>query len=187
MLFSVSPYANTRLTGDGRWSTRWGAFTRLAPVYRLYNPNASLHVYTESRNERATLISLAYSDESHSPTTFSNFSNQLAGTTNVWRLYNPTPPPAGGQHYYTLNSAERDFLVSIGWVSEGFIGYMHGTAPQFDAVREVFHMYKPNAPGAGDRLYTSLAAERDALLASGQWQQHTSLGFGFGGGLAGLF
>jgi hypothetical protein len=166
---------NAAFPGDGRWGTRWGTFSSLDPFFRLYNPNNSLHVYTTATDERTDLIAAGYTDESFSPTVASIFRIQTTGTTNVWRLYNPN----GAQHYYTLNTAERDSLVAAGWNFENTTGYMYPTIPQVTAVREVFHMYKPNAPGEGDRLYTLSTAERDALLASGAWQQHTSLGFGF--------
>ena len=37
----------------------------------------------------------------------------------MYRLYIPN----SGEHFYTANAAENDFLVSVGWNDEGIGGY----------------------------------------------------------------
>ncbi|MBF0579075.1 hypothetical protein IM774_04605 [Erysipelotrichaceae bacterium RD49] len=102
------------------------------PVYRLYNPNAGDHHYTKSSSERDILVSVGWKNEgtgwySYIPT--SNYNvwdyNGAAGlgtgtiaSIDVVREYNPNAK-AAGSHNYTINRAENDFLVSVGWLDEG--------------------------------------------------------------------
>ncbi len=71
------------------------------------------------------------------------------------RLYNPN----SGEHFYTANGAEKDYLVSLGWKYEG-TGW---TAPAYSGT-PVYRLYNPNA---GDHHYTTNAAERDNLVRVG--------------------
>lgn len=76
-------------------------------------------------------------------------------TMSMARLYNPN----SGEHFYTLSTAERDMLTSVGWVFEG-VGW---TAPA-TSDRPVYRLYNPNA---GDHHYTLDASERDMLVGLG--------------------
>lgn len=71
------------------------------------------------------------------------------------RLYNPN----SGEHFYTANAGEAEYLVKIGWKKEG-IGW---TAPAKSGV-PVYRLYNPNA---GDHHYTLDEAERDMLVQKG--------------------
>lgn len=62
----------------------------------------------------------------------------------VYRLYNPN----SGEHFYTVNNAERSYLISIGWNDEG-IGWYSDDAKTIPVYRE----YNPNAV-AGSHNYT---------------------------------
>ena len=85
--------------------TSWVS-TGKQPVYRLYNPTTSEHLWTTDANEYASLRSLGWDQEGeawYSPTT----------GTGVYRLYNPVL----GTHHYTSNVTEITKLVgSEGWV-----------------------------------------------------------------------
>lgn len=80
------------------------------PMYRLYNPNDGDHVYVpyeeaaslEDAGWRVELAVLVH--ETGKP---------------VYRLYNPN----GGEHHYTMETSERDHLVSVGWNCEGIGWY----------------------------------------------------------------
>ncbi len=61
---------------------------------------------------------------------------------NVYRLYNPN----SGEHFYTFNYYEEEYLSSIGWIYEGI-----GWYTPFVSNTPVFRMYNPNA---GDHHYT---------------------------------
>ena len=99
------------------------------PVYRLYNPNAGDHHYTTRSTERDTLVSVGWKYEGVGWYSYTEAIN-ISGYTNaagaskpiaavdVVREYNPNAKAAGA-HNYTVNRAENDFLVSIGWLDEG--------------------------------------------------------------------
>lgn len=75
-------------------------------------------------------------------------------TQAIFRLYNPN----SGEHHYTAQVGESNFLVSVGWLSEGIGWY----APRKgDAV---FRLYNPNN---GDHHYTRSKDESDHLNAVG--------------------
>ena len=93
------------------------------PVYRLYNPNAGDHHYTTNAFERDTLTSVGWKYEGigwYSATPIQMDYNGVNGikTVKVLREYNPNAKAAGA-HNYTINHAENDFLVSVGWLDEG--------------------------------------------------------------------
>ena len=71
------------------------------------------------------------------------------------RLYNPN----SGEHFYTSDDAERDYLVSLGWSSEG-----EGWKAPESSNTPVYRMYNPVA---GEHHYTPNAEERDNLIAAG--------------------
>ncbi len=77
------------------------------------------------------------------------------GTCTMHRLYNPN----SGEHFYTANEDEKNYLVSLGWRFEG-IGW---TAPACSGT-PVYRLYNPNA---GDHHYTTDASERDHLVSVG--------------------
>lgn len=74
---------------------------------------------------------------------------------DMLRLYNPN----SGEHFYTADVGERDYLVNVGWIFEG-LGWM---APATSDI-PVYRLYNPNA---GDHHYTTAAPERDNLINHG--------------------
>ncbi|MBQ9549262.1 MAG: InlB B-repeat-containing protein, partial [Lachnospiraceae bacterium] len=68
------------------------------------------------------------------------------------RLYNPN----SGEHFFTGNVVEKDFLITLGWSYEGVAWY----APESSSV-PVYRLYNPNA---GDHHYTMNKGERDILI-----------------------
>lgn len=85
---------------------------------------------------------------------------QLTGMTvaapgSMFRLYNPN----SGEHFYTANAAERNYLASVGWNYEGIAW----KAPEKSNI-PVYRLYNPNA---GDHHYTTNSAERDMLVSLG--------------------
>lgn len=75
--------------------------------------------------------------------------------TPLYRIYNIR----SGEHFYTASTAERDYLVKIGWFDEG-TGWV---APSVSDA-PVYRLYNPNA---GDHHYTTSAEERDMLVKLG--------------------
>ena len=102
----------------------WTAPTKSnTPVYRLYNPNAGDHHYTKRSTERDVLVSVGWKYEgvgwySYDSNIVIPQVNKTIHTVDVVREYNPNAKAAGA-HNYTVNRAENDFLVSIGWLDEG--------------------------------------------------------------------
>jgi hypothetical protein len=71
------------------------------------------------------------------------------------RLYNPNT----GEHFYTGNEKEKDFLVTAGWTFEG-----GGFYALTKSDKPVYRLYNPIA---GDHHYTGSAKERDYLITGG--------------------
>ena len=91
-----------------------------------------------------TVVSTIANEEEHIATS----------TARMYRLYNPN----SGEHFYTADEDERDYLSVIGWRYEGtgWIAPIEGTP--------VYRLYNPNA---GDHHYTMDVAERDFLVSVG--------------------
>ena len=87
----------------------------MAPVYRLYNPNAGDHHYTMDVNERDILQSYGWKYESI------NFYSDEYQTVPLYRQYNPNA--ISGAHNYTIDQHENDYLVSVGWKPEKIAWY----------------------------------------------------------------
>ena len=162
--------------------------------FRAYNSTVNSHFFTTSDAEFQNAVANGYVDESTSQNGFAIFEFNTDGTIPLYRLYNLH----SGQHYYTTNAVERDFLVNLvpmpasgpdtrqfGWRYEGIAGAVSPT-PQTGMV-EIFRLYNVDT---GVHLFTESAAVRDAVLAieemvDGQptgrrpWQLHSSLGFSF--------
>ncbi|TPW11714.1 MAG: hypothetical protein FD129_1603, partial [bacterium] len=107
--------------GDaGGWSLPYDftvSATTPAPVttpvttrfYRAYNPNADFHFFTTSAGEFQAVVAAGYHDESTGRSGFHVDVSQETGTSPIYRLYNIQK----GYHYYTFNTAERDFLMNL--------------------------------------------------------------------------
>ena len=75
-------------------------------------------------------------------------------TRDMYRLYNPN----SGEHFYTNDANERDYLASVGWNYEGISWKAPATGDP------VYRLYNQNA---GDHHYTLNANERDYLVSVG--------------------
>lgn len=76
---------------------------------------------------------------------------------HVHRLYNPN----SGEHFYTTDATEKNYLVSLGWNYEniGWISPVKSNTP-------IYRLYNPNA---GDHHYTKDENEKNYLVSLG-WQ-----------------
>ena len=81
--------------------------------------------------------------------------DSLPDTVPMHRLYNPY----SGEHFYTGSIAERDNLVTAGWLYEG-VAWNAPTA----SGDPVYRLFNPNT---GDHHYTMSAEERDMLVSVG--------------------
>ena len=73
----------------------------------------------------------------------------------MYRLYNKN----SGEHFYTANAHEKDYLSEIGWRYEGIGWYAPKTSNT-----PVYRLYNQNA---GDHHYTRNKKERDHLISLG--------------------
>lgn len=76
-------------------------------------------------------------------------------SVDMFRLYNPN----NGEHFYTSDGNEKQYLIEAGWKDEG-IGWI---APDMSSA-PVYRLYNENA---GDHHYTMDENERDYLIREG--------------------
>lgn len=81
---------------------------------------------------------------------------QASDYNPVYRLYNVNT----GEHFYTTNEVEYEYLQANGWSDEG-IGWYGSNSGE-----PVYRLYNPNATG-GDHYYTLSRGEAEFLIAQG--------------------
>ena len=84
---------------------------------------------------------------------------QVPVSEEIHRLYNPN----SGEHFYTADDGEAEWLVGLGWQDEG-IGWI---AP-FGGDAPVYRLYNPNAEG-GEHHFTMDIGEAEWLQSLG-WE-----------------
>ncbi|PJM76313.1 InlB B-repeat-containing protein [Bifidobacterium simiarum] len=140
--------------------------SKKVPVYRVYNRNSGLHHYTTSKAENDMLVRLGWRDENHGKSSFITVSKDTPGARPVYREYNHR----SGNHNWTLNKAEHDMLVRLGWKDEGIAWY---TSP---AGQDVYRLYNPKpyhkprngrGNGGGEHVYTTSYGEYLAVVRAG--------------------
>ncbi|MBO6115290.1 MAG: hypothetical protein J6P57_09575 [Lachnospiraceae bacterium] len=83
------------------------------------------------------------------------YDSSLTPGVDMYRLYNPN----SGEHFYTADANEKDFLVGVGWNYEGI-----GWRAPVSSNTPVYRLYNSNA---GDHHYTMSKGERDYLVSVG--------------------
>ncbi|WDA68600.1 GH25 family lysozyme [Lactococcus lactis] len=95
------------------------------------------------------------------------FSAPSQNLQDVYRLYNANT----GEHFYTLNFAEKTNLQNVGWRYEG-IGWLSSSTGS-----PVYRVYNPNAKG-GDHYYTMSKYEAQQLVSKGwRWDNNGGAAF----------
>ncbi len=84
-------------------------------VYRLYNPYDDFHFYSANESEIQNLMSYGWIREGVA------WCSDEAQGTPIYRLFNPYETT--NYHMFTISTAERDLLVSVGWRFEGVAFY----------------------------------------------------------------
>lgn len=130
-------------------------------MFRLYNPNSGEHFYTQSVNERDTLVSVGWKDEG-----IGWYAPKNSGDP-VYRLYNPN-----GEHHYTLSLSERDALVGLGWKDEG-IGWKSYDAEDTVNAAVLYRQYNPHAYKCNHN-YTVSQNEANTLISYGWKDEGTA-------------
>ncbi len=139
-------------------------------VYRLYNKNNGEHFYTTNKKEKEHLESLGWRYEgiawlAPQPVTakpgdvyYGMPGMELAP---VFRLYNR----GTGDHHYTKNKHEKDYLLQNGWEDEGIGWY----SEREDIGVPLYRQYNPNAV-VGTHNYTTNLKENNYLAGLG-WRE----------------
>lgn len=93
----------------------------LPPIYRLYHPGTGEHLYTDSKNERDTLVKGGiWQDEKVAMLSAKKSDDAIP----VYRVCYPLT----GDHHYTTSKNEVDTLIKTqGWVDEGIAFYAMDT------------------------------------------------------------
>lgn len=102
-------------------------YTKLQPIYRLYNSLTSEHLFTTSKSEYDNFANLCtQKQDAWIPEGIDWFaySAESTETSPVYRLYNSSLGSMGkNSHYYTSDKAEADRLVQdSGWTYDSFNG-----------------------------------------------------------------
>ena len=141
-------------------------------MYRAYNPNADFHFFTTNYSEFQNAVRVGWRDETVNQEGFAVAAPGTANTSPLYRMYNPNK----GTHYYTLNAAERDSLVTKGWNYERDEGALFTSKQK--GTYELFRLYNNNS---GVHMFTTNEAYKNAVLAQfpGVWVQHQSVGFSY--------
>jgi Repeat of unknown function (DUF5648) len=137
--------------GIGFWCLAAGAAngSNMVNLFRAYNPVTDDHFYTLQRGE--IFADSDYKDEGVAAVVFSV---SVGGLAPLFRLRSPS-----GHHFYTVDSTERQALLTKKYVDEGTCGFVSPTAPNGPA--PFFRAYHPTT---GGHLYTVDIAESDLAL-----------------------
>jgi hypothetical protein len=129
-----------------------------APVFRFYNNRSGGHFFTVSPEEAETVAITMYDTFSYEGTGFYANNWQAGGTSPVYRFYNNV---AGG-HFFTINPAERDIVLSQYADTFTFEGIGFFTSPTDTAnTEEVYRFYNDRS---GGHFFTANEAERDYVI-----------------------
>lgn len=140
------------------------------PVYRLYNPSTSRHVWTSSAADIATYKSNGYvNDEGVAFNSLSTVRQETAppaGQNLVYRFGNMP----GNTHFWTTDLYERDSMIKRGYRYEG----VAMRSSQASTTVPVYRLYSPKIKR---HLYTKDAYEVEKLVASKDWQSEGTAWF----------
>lgn len=128
-------------------------------LYRLYQPDLRVHLYTKDTNEYTVLAGRGWRQEGEAWRFVSNQGEP------VYRLYQPDLRV----HLYTKDTNEYTVLAGRGWRQEGEAFRSYGNIP-------VYRLYHP---GLRVHLYTKDANEY-AVLADRGWRQEGVAFYGLG-------
>ena len=162
--FSINPTLTLVKSG----STDTGV---LVTRYRLYSPATSEHLYTTDFTEYSVLPACcSWIPEGPIYRVFQG-PGSYGGVAAVpyYRLYNPS----SGQHHWTTDLNEYNFLQSVGWSQEGIDGYI--LPSQVAGTLALYRLYL-NASG-GLHLWTIDQNEVDYLTANAGWTYEGIAGY----------
>lgn len=77
------------------------------PVYRFYNKNTGVHLYTSSEEEKNSIQKNLGGIYRFENTAYYAFNNQIDGTIPIYRFYNTNLDV----HFFTPSAAEKEFVI----------------------------------------------------------------------------
>lgn len=125
------------------------------PVYRLYNRNGGEHHYTTSSTERRNLLRIGWKNEGigwysyERPYSDAGLKKQsdakrypYSGAVPLYRQYNPHA--FANNHNYTTNITENNYLIRLGWRSEGvgWYGVKAGSSVSISRSGDIITLYR---------------------------------------------
>ncbi len=143
------------------------AFSGPMPIYRMYSPLVTDHMYTTDYNEYSTsAVKVGYQQEGILGYVYSS---SQTGTIPIYRMYSPFVT----DHFYTTNYNEyTTTAVAVGYQQEGILGYIY-SSPQAGTT-PVYRMYSPFVK---DHFYTTNYNEYTTTAVAVGYQQEGILGY----------
>jgi len=142
------------------------------PVYRIYSPVTTEHLYTADLNEYDTLATRGWTQEG---VAFDWYSGPITldgvDAEPMYRLYNA----ADQQHLWTSALNEYNTLKAVTgmWSAEGIVGYVFPTAVASSAP-----LYRLIYPFAADmHLWTTNLNEINTLISQDGWTEEGIAGY----------
>jgi lysophospholipase L1-like esterase len=90
------------------------------PVFRFYSPELQSHLFSMDENEKNYIVENMKDVWRYESMAFFVFPNQKEDTSPIYRMYNPSLIT----HFFTMDSNERDAMLSTGeWNDEGIAYY----------------------------------------------------------------
>ena len=147
---------NSESTSQAQISTTTNSDAQQPAIYRFFNTNTGVHLYTANPIERDSVIQNLSNYQYEGVSYFAAKSNE---GIPVYRLYNPIVDG----HFYTVSQVERDNLIQNDpdYVLEGqaftaFDSQVAGTVP----------VYRFFIPESGAYFYTTSEVERESIVAN---------------------
>ncbi len=136
----------------------------LLPVYRLFKPATTDHIYTTSEEEKASIISIfGYTLEE---TSFYAYPASQEGLSPVYRLYNES---SSSRLYTTSEEEKANAISNLSFISEDIAFYASASAQA--SLVPVYRFYNK---ATGGYLYTASEEEKIALLKESSAPTQTS-------------
>ena len=133
--------------GRGNVSTHYSLITLGARNAIQFDKNTQINI------DGVEIVHVDYPDKPSDEISFIAKYNGAMGLT-IYRLYNPN----SGEHFYTDNAKEKDYLAKVGWNYEG-VGFIESSNGE-----PVYRLYNPNG---GEHHYTVQSQEKDMLINLG--------------------
>jgi predicted phosphodiesterase len=143
------------------WASAMAGTAEAVPVYRFWSPALQSHFYTADESEKAWVLSEWPDVWQYEGVAFRAFATDAVKDAQpVYRFWSSL-----GGHFYTLDEAEKDWMLSEWpdvWVYEGIAFYAYPEAGRPAGTMPVHRFW---SAGLGDHFYTVSDTERFTLVS----------------------